>query len=1047
MWCLIPPPLPARRSPDPKFASGVLTRVADVHGNVTEYHYLVHGGQSYLSYVRYNNNASGAFQHQIDFSYETRPDLITSYLATFGVLTAWRATKVEVRTDYGQGTRQLVRRYVLSYEPSRFRSLLKSVQLFGSDGTTSLPALEFSYTGLEHHRDADGVDTAGFVPGFGGLDGTVHTLPQSPPYSIDDLRNELLDIDGDGLPDLFFTDPARLGGRHSYVLNDGGALCASRPDLAEVCATTAALDGLAMARELGLATPSGQITLGNSNVQLLDLDADGRVELLHMPHLTDYTFYRSKCDEPATDGRRRVCHWEPPADGPTPANPDIDLTKDATAIKLLDANGDRRIDVVRTAGTRMETYLNQGQPQRWGFGAAVTSCILEAGGPIDLADPRVKLADMNGDGLTDIVLVRPNAIVYWPNRGPGVWGDGPADCPAGTVGTGRERPITGSPWFLDVSELHLGDVNGDGLADLVRVRADEVDVWLNRGDDSFTDRVIIPGTPFHAGFTNHVRFADLNGTATPDIVWGDGGKYRFMDPAGGERPGLLKRYDNGMGKVVEVAYRPSTAFYLDDRLHNYEWKDRPPFPTPLVYEVTTQDGLGSRDLVTRYHYRDGYYDGVEHEFRGFRYVETWALGDDQGSTTDVHAPTAVTASYFHKGDECVPRGGACAGNDDSGRHLEALKNLPYRVDVYQPAGPTRAEDLAHPAGRVYQSITHTTYALRELYHRVGDGAGTTTQVWQTTTDAVQFSTHGFVAGTATLSLPTYSLQWIDTSTSTAPPEDVPLAGAEYAHVRKTSELDHFGNEVVATDVGRVSESEAITTERTFARNEPLWIHRQVESWVDGAAGLKLKHHKCEHDQLPAGQVGSRGLETKCWNVLYPGETVVQGHETTYTSWGLPAYVKTAGRSEQWLEYSDPSGYATLVSAETERVGEDTDPVSLLTSHADWDPGFGAMVRYRDWNDQATQLVLDPLGRITQVVKPRAPGKEACSEPSVRLSYTVGAPLSRIDTAASEDDCAEGAKLRSITYVDGLGRTRLKLTEGDGPGEWIAQDYVTFDAKG
>ena len=40
----------------------------------------------------------------------------------------------------------------------------------------------------------------------------------------------------------------------------------------------------------------------------------------------------------------------------------------------------------------------------------------------NFSDPRVRLGDMSGDGLQDIVLVHSGNIEYWPNLGHGAWG-------------------------------------------------------------------------------------------------------------------------------------------------------------------------------------------------------------------------------------------------------------------------------------------------------------------------------------------------------------------------------------------------------------------------------------------------------------------------------------------------------------------------------------------------------------------------------------------------------------------------------------------------
>ena len=57
--------------------------------------------------------------------------------------------------------------------------------------------------------------------------------------------------------------------------------------------------------------------------------------------------------------------------------------------------------------------------------------------PVRFSDPDIKLADMNGDGLADIVRIRKGDIRYWPGRGNGLWGTGKLDdCVGGPSGRG-----------------------------------------------------------------------------------------------------------------------------------------------------------------------------------------------------------------------------------------------------------------------------------------------------------------------------------------------------------------------------------------------------------------------------------------------------------------------------------------------------------------------------------------------------------------------------------------------------------------------------------
>ena len=101
---------------------------------------------------------------------------------------------------------------------------------------------------------------------------------------------------------------------------------------------------------------------------------------------------------------------------------------------------------------------------------------------------------------------------------------------------------------VELAGVYLSDVNHDGASDIVQVRFDAVDVWFNRAGEGFTARIIASGTPHVPAFAPRIRFVDIDGSATSDIVFGNAGRYQWIDPMGGQRPRLLTRVHNGLAR-------------------------------------------------------------------------------------------------------------------------------------------------------------------------------------------------------------------------------------------------------------------------------------------------------------------------------------------------------------------------------------------------------------------------------------------------------------------------------------------------------------------
>ncbi len=210
-----------------------------------------------------------------------------------------------------------------------------------------------------------------------------------------------------------------------------------------------------------------------------------------------------------------------------------------------DVNGDGLADVVVTskvAGTGGSAYVLYGTSAATGLdidlnasGGTIAASrgfrISDAQTGANLGGRVASAGDVNGDGLADLIVASPNGlnsntyIVYGNANGTGVVIDSNGQIAAsqgfrlvGAVGTG----VAGA-----------GDINGDGLADLV--------VGANPAANDYRYGVILGGTQWVSSAVDGIGTVDgtaaseaLIGSAQADTLIGGGGVDRFFAGAGND---------------------------------------------------------------------------------------------------------------------------------------------------------------------------------------------------------------------------------------------------------------------------------------------------------------------------------------------------------------------------------------------------------------------------------------------------------------------------------------------------------------------------------
>jgi RHS repeat-associated protein len=385
--------------------------------------------------------------------------------------------------------------------------------------------------------------------------------------------------------------------------------------------------------------------LSRGRQQLLDLEGDGNLDVVEFGAPTPGFFSRT---EDAGWARFRTF----------PSLPHIDWQD--TNLRFVDLTGDGHADILVTDDQVFSTWHESYAEQGFGPAMRVPLAIDEEQGPrLVFADgtQSIYLADMSGDGLSDLVRITKSGVCYWSNTGYGRFG--------------AKVTMDNASWFddaesFDQRRIRLSDTDGSGPTDIIYLGRDGVRVYLNQHGNSLSEARLLSRVPRTDNFTS-VSVVDFLGRGTACLLWssplpGDTRRsLRYLDLMGGVKPHLLTTVRNNLGAETSIEYASSTQFYLADKAAGTPWVTRLPFPVHVVTRVETRDLISGNRFVARSAYHHGYFDGVEREFRGFGRVDQWdteefgvlsqSAGGPAGTNLDAafHVPPTLTKTWFHTG--------------------------------------------------------------------------------------------------------------------------------------------------------------------------------------------------------------------------------------------------------------------------------------------------------------------------------------------------------------------------------------------------------------
>ena len=411
----------------------------------------------------------------------------------------------------------LVRSTEFAYDEKPIASFITAItqsgyvrQQNGSYLKKSLPPVEFDYSKAEIQNEVRELDAESLENLPAGLDGANY---------------QWIDLDGDGVAGVL----TEQGGAWFYKRNLSPISIIQENGDTQTIAKLAPIETVAVLPSFNGITGGG--------MQFLDLAGDGRPDLVQFDGPAPGFFEHA--DENIWEQHRRFTslpgvNWHDPN------------------LKFVDLTGDGHADILISEDEGVAWYPSLGEE---GFGPSlrVHNAFDEEKGPrLVFADSRqsVFLADLSGDGLTDIVRIRNGDVCYWPNLGYGRFG--------------AKVTMDGSPWFdahdvFDQRRIRLADIDGSGVTDIIYLGSDGVHIYFNQSGNSWSEARKLDLFPTTDNLSS-ITVVDLLGNGTACLVWSSplpGHARRpmsYVDLMGGQKPHLMILSRNNLGAETRVHY-------------------------------------------------------------------------------------------------------------------------------------------------------------------------------------------------------------------------------------------------------------------------------------------------------------------------------------------------------------------------------------------------------------------------------------------------------------------------------------------------------------
>ena len=473
-----------------------LDKVQDTKDNYMVVTYWKDQGEIYLDRIDYTGNGSLSPTNYVKFYPESRTDIPSMYPGNSLVRTAYRLKTVET---YSNGLLQ--KKYVLNYgnSTSTSRSLLNTVTVYGSDGITALPSTGFGWTQASGFEDR-GAWISGVYAEYAPYPGRV--------------RNA--DVNGDGKADIVIGPDGY--GQWLVMLSTGSSFEDKGAWISGAYANYAPYP---------------------DRIRNADVNGDGKADIVIGPDGYGQWLVMLSTGSSFEDKGAWISGVYAEY-APYPGR-----------VRMVDVNGDGKTDIVIGPDGYGKWYVMLSTGTSFEDKGAWISGAYANYAPYP---GRVRNADVNGDGKDDIVI-GPDGYGQWLV----MLSTGSSFEDKGAWISGAYAAYAPYP-----DRVRMVDVNGDGMADIVIGPDDygKWYVMLSTGS-SFEDKGewISGAYANYAPYPGRVRNADVNGDGRADIVIGpDGYGQWLVMQAAGPTPDLITTITNGIGGTSTITYTPSSAY-------------------------------------------------------------------------------------------------------------------------------------------------------------------------------------------------------------------------------------------------------------------------------------------------------------------------------------------------------------------------------------------------------------------------------------------------------------------------------------------------------